>query len=52
MSNNSEYYENYFKRFCEFDISSEDEKILKCSKLLEDSTRIEKPMERPIFILL
>ena len=50
MSNSSEYYENYFKRFYEFDISSEDEKILKCSKLLEDSKRIERLKEKDQYL--
>ena len=50
MSNNSEYYENYFKRFYEFNISSEEEKILKCSKLLEDSSKIERPNEKDQYL--
>lgn len=46
MNDNSTYYINYFKKFSEFDaICSENEKMEKCSKLLEDSARIEKVKE-------
>ena len=51
MSDNSTNYENYFKDFCEFDIiRSENEKIEKCSKLLEDSSRIKEPKENDKYL--
>ena len=50
MNNNLISYMNYMKKFQEFDfIRSKNEKIEKCSKLLEESKKINEPEESEKF---